>query len=495
MIWRTAGWSRASNSRPSAYVSRRSTIVARRTHRNGSAAVSSSPCGPENVSPPGSFPDASISPPSSRVRHLPITSKFSSANPSGSIRDVAGCAGGIAPVPLHLLPRGQLSPVGRAFIERRHAGGGGGGGGEFSRLSRIHLPRSTGDVLAAWDVSSRMLPWVSSPPRSGLAAERNAAKAGPDHAVNSIQLRQSLVEVRVVGAEQIENAAVLADQTAHKEARLLFEARPQRRYRIRDRPAGPARSPPVRAAPATAPAKLSASVAARGSASMRRTSRVQRRRIAQLPAAAPHPAARRPECCSTKRRTGGRPAPKPETGCTVPGAAPAGSNSRRNRKSGASSNIPDGGGDRFVEAVLLPRRGVSSQKRLQVRRGDVAPESPARHGGKDTRRAGGSSAGARRPADEDPPPARRLADSRRIVWPGDLDPVQRRRARLPVERGLARRSSRRSRTVFTRRPSTRNSMVGRMAEPRVSSGPPSAAPPGPATSEPDLRARRIHRET
>ena len=43
--------------------------------------------------------------------------------------------------------------------------GGGGGGGEPSRFSSTHLPRSTGDVRVAYDVSVRMLPWPSRPPR------------------------------------------------------------------------------------------------------------------------------------------------------------------------------------------------------------------------------------------------------------------------------------------------------------------------------------------
>ena len=43
--------------------------------------------------------------------------------------------------------------------------GGGGCGGEPSRLSRIHLPRTTGDVRSACDVTSRTPPLPSSPRR------------------------------------------------------------------------------------------------------------------------------------------------------------------------------------------------------------------------------------------------------------------------------------------------------------------------------------------
>ena len=47
--------------------------------------------------------------------------------------------------------------------------GGGGGGAADSRFSRTHLPRTTGDVRVAYEVSVRMLPWPSRPPR-GLPA-------------------------------------------------------------------------------------------------------------------------------------------------------------------------------------------------------------------------------------------------------------------------------------------------------------------------------------
>ena len=43
--------------------------------------------------------------------------------------------------------------------------GGGSGGGVPSRLSRIHLPRNTGEVRTGCDVIVRMLPWPSRPRR------------------------------------------------------------------------------------------------------------------------------------------------------------------------------------------------------------------------------------------------------------------------------------------------------------------------------------------
>ena len=43
--------------------------------------------------------------------------------------------------------------------------GGGGGGGVPSRFFRTHWPRITGEVRVAYEVTVRMLPCRSSPPR------------------------------------------------------------------------------------------------------------------------------------------------------------------------------------------------------------------------------------------------------------------------------------------------------------------------------------------
>ena len=44
--------------------------------------------------------------------------------------------------------------------------GKGGGGGVPMMFSRIHLPRMTGDVRVAYEVTVRTLPWRNRPPRS-----------------------------------------------------------------------------------------------------------------------------------------------------------------------------------------------------------------------------------------------------------------------------------------------------------------------------------------
>ena len=56
--------------------------------------------------------------------------------------------------------------------------GGGGGGGDASRLSSTNLPRSTGDVRVGYDVTVRMLPWPSKPPRALSARQRRRGGSG-----------------------------------------------------------------------------------------------------------------------------------------------------------------------------------------------------------------------------------------------------------------------------------------------------------------------------
>ena len=77
--------------------------------------------------------------------------------------------------------------------------GGGGGGGVPSMFSRIHLPRTTGDVRSACDVSARMLPWPEQPlPR--LVGDRHAAELAAVDVRDAVVPREPLVDERVVGA-------------------------------------------------------------------------------------------------------------------------------------------------------------------------------------------------------------------------------------------------------------------------------------------------------
>ena len=101
--------------------------------------------------------------------------------------------------------------------------GGGAGGGVPSMFSRIHLPRSTGDVRFGYDVTVRMLPCPSSPRRASLR-HRHATEVAAVHVRNPVVPRQALVDERVVGVQQVEDAAVLAHDALEEELRLRRNA-------------------------------------------------------------------------------------------------------------------------------------------------------------------------------------------------------------------------------------------------------------------------------
>ena len=102
--------------------------------------------------------------PASSVRHAPTASKFSSARPSGSITLWQLAHAGLA----RCCSIRARTVFGAPGVSSGNGGttGGGGGGGVPIRLSRIHLPRTTGDVRSACDVTSRMPPLPSRPLRA-----------------------------------------------------------------------------------------------------------------------------------------------------------------------------------------------------------------------------------------------------------------------------------------------------------------------------------------
>ncbi len=87
--------------------------------------------------------------------------------------------------------------------------GGGSGAGTPSMFFSTHWPRITGDVRPGCEDTVSTAPLPSKPQRafwllsSVTRLELAAANAG-----NAVVLRQSLVHERVVGGEQIENAAI-----------------------------------------------------------------------------------------------------------------------------------------------------------------------------------------------------------------------------------------------------------------------------------------------
>ena len=169
------------------------------------------------------------------MRQRPTASKFSSAKPTGSIRlwqlaqaALARCCG------QPLAHRRALPTTVLSFSAG--TSGGGGGGGVPSRFSRIHLPRITGDVRVAYDVTVRMLPCRSSPPRALSSSSVDAAEAAAVDVRNAVVLREPLVEERVVGLQQVEHAAVLAQDALEEQLRLLPERLPQVVVEVREQP-------------------------------------------------------------------------------------------------------------------------------------------------------------------------------------------------------------------------------------------------------------------
>ena len=152
--------------------------------------------------PSGSVPDASIVTPSSRVAPAADRVEVLEREADRIHQLVAAGARRVRAVLLHPLAHRQRLAVGC----RRSSGGtfgGGGGGGVPSRFSSIHLPRTTGEVRLAYDVTVRMLPWPSSPPR-GSSVTGDAAELAAVDVRDAVVPRQPLVDERVVGGQQIE---------------------------------------------------------------------------------------------------------------------------------------------------------------------------------------------------------------------------------------------------------------------------------------------------
>ena len=103
-----------------------------------------------------------LSPRDSASRQPPITSKFSSAKPGGSIR---------AWHDAQLASDRCLASCWRIDVAPRVSGSnagmsaGGGSGGSPSNRLMTHAPRSTGDEKVPLAVTLSTLAWVSTPPR------------------------------------------------------------------------------------------------------------------------------------------------------------------------------------------------------------------------------------------------------------------------------------------------------------------------------------------
>ena len=208
----------------------------------------------------------------------------------------------------HPLAHRQHGAGRRSSASARGTFGGGGGGGVPRRFSRIHLPRTTGEVRSGYEVTVRMLPCPSSPPRTLSGSERDAPEVAALDVRDAVVPRQPLVQERVVGASA-------------GRARCGPRARCCRRT-ARSRAGTPGagvvevREDDLRPAPALGrlrrnshcPAKFLTNASDRGSASIRRTCCASTAGILELPLRRERRAARRRECCSTGRTTAATPA-------------------------------------------------------------------------------------------------------------------------------------------------------------------------------------------
>ena len=219
---------------------------------------------------------------------MPTTSKFSSARPSGSITRWHDWHAGFGAVRLHALahreqaairapPSSPRNPARRAAAAAAAVP---------NSTSSTHLPRSTGEVRSATDVIVRMLPWPNRPRRFG-SASATRAKRGSGDVRDAVVAREPLVHERVVGRQQVEHVAVLADDAVRRAA--PFRARiasASVRVELRDRAAASGWILSRSCSRSHCDAKRVESAAARGSASMRRACCSSPAAVASVPRAA-----------------------------------------------------------------------------------------------------------------------------------------------------------------------------------------------------------------
>ena len=113
------------------------------------------------------------------------------------------------------------------------------------------MPRTTGEVRSGYEVTVRMLPWPSSPRRL-LSGPGDAPEVAALDVPDPVMDGQPLVQERVVGAQQIERAAILADDAFEEQLRLAAERLAQAVVEIRELALRPARRQRRSAGTATA---------------------------------------------------------------------------------------------------------------------------------------------------------------------------------------------------------------------------------------------------
>ena len=162
--------------------------------------------------------------PRSLSRQRPRALKFSRASPE---RVHPGVAGGAQRVWLRCSVQrfraGSASRPAtalRGLLQRAGCPAAAAAGGVPRMLSRMNRPRFTGEVRSGFDVTTRTVPCVSTPPRGLSGGQVDPAHLVALDALDPVVLRQPLVEERVVAVDQLQQAPVLADDVLEEHLRL-----------------------------------------------------------------------------------------------------------------------------------------------------------------------------------------------------------------------------------------------------------------------------------
>ena len=201
-------------------------------------------------------------------RHLPAESKFSSANPTGSMFRWQDEHTGFARwVPTCC--RTVIFLPGTALLSSVGTFGGGCGGGVFIRTARRDLPRIVGDVRFATAVGPGCCPGRAD--RDGSHPARAPAEPRAVDARDAVVLGQPFVDERVVRIEEPEGALVLPQHAGEEHLGFGAERLPELPSKSgKSRRSGLTRSSKLRTC-SHWPTKFDTMTLARLSATMRRT--------------------------------------------------------------------------------------------------------------------------------------------------------------------------------------------------------------------------------
>ena len=177
------------------------------------------------------------------------------------------------------------------------------------KVSRNHLPRVTGEVLVACDVTRQQRALPEQPaPHVEVGAERHAPEPAAVDVRDPVVPGEPFVDERVIRGQQIQDAAILVDDAVEQELDLAAKRLPQVVVEIRIDTGIRLRRCPAPAGSATGRRNSRSAP----STSDRPPSGAPASRASPVRAAVPAPqasGARRPACCSRGRTTAGTPAP------------------------------------------------------------------------------------------------------------------------------------------------------------------------------------------